>query len=126
MNAYTNRQGQRAAERGPSYDPDTPVPGCYRIRLTKGGPPVALRIWLGPSIDPATGEEVQERGFRWQCCVNDAERVPVEDYWPGCARDPITREEHDRIARESRTLDAGSHFYDPRRPIDRLSAPLPF
>ena len=109
----------------PAHDPDVPTPGCYRIRLAKGGPPVALRIWLGPSIDPATGEEVQERGHRWQCTLN-GERVPFENYWPGCARDPISQAEHDRIVVESRTMDPDSHFYDPRRRIDPLHAPLPF
>lgn len=126
MNAYANRQGERAAPRGPAYDPETPVPGCFRIRLRRGGPPVALRIWLGLPIDPATGDEVEERGFRWQCAINGGERVPVEDYWPGCARDPISQAEHDRIVAESRTMDPDSHFYNPRKPVDRLTAPMPF
>ncbi len=126
MNRYSNRLGQAIPTAVVTYDPDTPVPGCYRIRLAKGGPPVALRIWLGHAIDPATGEEVTERGMRWQCAINGSERVPVEDYWPGCARDPITQAEHDRIAAESRTMDAANHFYDPRRRIDPLTAPTPF
>lgn len=126
MNRYSNRLGQAAAGAALAYDPEIPTPGCYRIRLARGGPPVALRIWLGPSIDPATGEEVTERGFRWQCAINGGGRVPVEDYWPGCARDPISRAEHDRIAAESRTMDEASHFYDPRRRIDPLHAPTPF
>lgn len=122
---FTNRMGQAATAAAFAFDPDTPVTGCYRIRQVKGGPPVALRIWLGFAIDPATGEEVAERGMRWQCTLN-GERVPVEDYWPGCARDPIAPAEHDRIVRESRTMDADSHFYDPRRRIDPLTAPTPF
>ncbi len=126
MNAYANRLGERAPSRGPSYDPETPVPGCYRIRLRRGGPPVALRIWLGPSIDPATGEEVQERGFRWQCAINDGARVAVEDHWPGCARDPIDCAEHDRIAEAARTMNPDDPFFDVRKPVDRLNAALPF
>jgi hypothetical protein len=126
MNAYTNRHGAPAPSRGPSYDPEVPVPGCYRIRLTRGGPPVAVRIWLGPSIDPATGEEVQDRGFRWQCAINGGERVPFEDYWPGCARDPISCDEHDRIVGASRTMDPHNHFFDPRQRINPLTAPTPF
>jgi hypothetical protein len=123
---YSNRDKRAPAHNLPSHDPDIPTPGCYRIRMARGGPPVALRIWLGPSIDPATGEEVSERGFRWQCAINGGQRVPFEDYWPGCGRDPISREEHDRIVAESRTMDEASHFYDPRRRIDPLRAPLPF
>ncbi len=126
MNAYAHRHGERAPTRGPSFDPDTPVPGCYRIRMRRGGPPVALRIWLGPSIDPATGEDVQERGFRWQCTVNGGDRVPVEDYWPGCARDSIGRAEHDRIVAASATMHPDDPFFDPRKPINRLTAAMPF
>lgn len=40
MNRHSARFGQAAPSRGPSYDPEVPVPGCYRIRLTRGGPPV--------------------------------------------------------------------------------------
>jgi hypothetical protein len=109
----------------PSVDPEVPTPGCYRTRLVRGGPFVALRIWLGPSIDPATGEEVTDRGHRWQCTLN-GQRVPFWDYWPGCARDPISQAEHDRIVAESATMDEASAFYDPRRPINRLTAPMPF
>lgn len=112
-------------DRGPPVDPEVPETGFYRIRMVKGGPPCALRIWLGLPIDPATGEEVQERGYRWQCTLN-GQRVAFEDHWPGCARDRISQEEYERILGESRTMDPGSHFYDPRRPIDRLSAPMPF
>jgi hypothetical protein len=123
---YSRRHGAPAPSRGPAYDAETPVPGCYRIRLRAGGPPVALRIWRGPSIDPATGEEVQERGHHWQCAVNGGERVPVEQYWPGCARDPISQAEHDRLAAAATTMDPDDAFYDPRKPIDRLTAPMPF
>lgn len=126
MTAAARRRGPALPLRNlPTVDPEIPMPGCYRIKMRKDGPPVALRIWLGPSIDPATGEEVQERGFRWQCTVN-GERVPFEDHWPGCARDPISRAEYDRILAESATMDAASPFYDPRRPIDRLTMKLPF
>lgn len=116
---------QTRADRGPALDPDIPMPGCYRIRLVKGGPYCALRIWLGLPIDPATNEEVQERGYRWQCTLNGV-RVPFEDHWPGCARDRISQEEHDRICGEHRTMDHTSPFYDPRRPISLASAPVPF
>jgi len=112
------------ADRGPAFDPDIPMPGHYRIRLVKGGPYCALRIWLGHSIGPE-GQEMTDRGFRWQCTVN-GQRVPFEDYWPGCARDPISQAEHDRIVAASRTMDATSHWFDPRKPVDLASAPPPF
>ncbi len=126
MNATARLRGPALPPRNmPTVDADVPIPGCYRIRLRKNGPPVAVRIWLGPSIDPATGEEVQERGFRWQCTVN-GDRVPLEHHWPGCAREPIDRAEHDRIVEASRTMDPESAFYDVRKPVDLLRAPAPF
>lgn len=106
------------------HDPEIPTAGCYRTKLRKGAPDSAVRIWLGPSLDPATGEEMTERGAQWQCTVN-GQRVPLESVWPGCARDPITREEHDRLVTLNATLDEMSPFYDARKPIDLATAPPP-
>lgn len=124
MNDYTNRRGAPAPDRGPAYDPNIPATGCYRIRLGRGTVPSAVRVWLGPPIGP-DGEEVAERGFRWQASINGT-RVPLDQVWPGCARNRISAAEHDRIVAESRTMDQDSPFFDPRRPIDRLRAPPPF
>jgi len=123
---YKNRRGAPAAPRGEAYSTETPAAGCYRIRLTKGGPFVALRIWLGHPIDPATGEELSERGLRWQCRLNGTQFVPVEDYWPACAQHPITNQEYARICRLSRTMNPKHPFYDPRRRINPMVAPVPF
>ena len=121
----SNRKPRPPVDRGPSYSPDTPVAGCYRLRLTRGGPPVALRYWIGPPLDPDTGEEL-DRAPRWQCRVNGVQLVPVDWYWPRCARDPITQAEHDRLCGLNATLDPASPYYDPKRPIDRLRTPLPW
>lgn len=121
----SNRKGRATSKRGPSYDPDTPTAGFYKVHLTRGGPPVALRYWLGPLLDPDTGEEM-DRGNRWQCRVNGNQLVPVERYWPGCAREPISREEHDRLCELNATLDPANPYYDARRPINRLKTPMPF
>lgn len=126
LSRYENRRGKPAPPQGEAYSTETPVAGCYRIRLTKGGPFVALRIWLGHPIDPATGEELTERGLRWQCRLNGTEFVPVEDYWPGCAKHRISPHEYARICRLSRTMDPKHPFYDPKRPINRMAAPVPF
>lgn len=122
---YANRHGERAPSRGPAYDSEVPEPGCYRIVLRKGAPASAIRIWLGPSIDPATGEDSIERSWFWQCELN-GERVDFTAYWPGCAREPISRAEHDRLVERNRTMDDESPFYDPRRPVDLRQAPMPF
>lgn len=110
------------------FDPDMPEPGFYRLRLRKGAMFSAVRIWSGPPIDPATGEEVPERGVRLQASIN-AEPVPLERVWPQCAKNPITEAEHDHILRTQdwgRTHAPDSPQADPRRPVDLLTAPLPF
>lgn len=123
---FSNRPERLAsAHSAPVVDPELPSAGCYRVRLAKGAPDSAIRIWLGHSIDPATGEEMTERSFFWQCTVNGV-RQPIENYWPGCAREPISREEHDRLVERNATLDEDSPFYDARRPVDLSSAPPPF
>lgn len=120
------RLGDPLPPRGPAFDPDQPQPGCYRVRLRKGAPDSAIRIWLGYGLDEATGEESRDRPIFWQCELNGAERVALERFWPGCALEPIRREEHDRICERNRTLDPESPFYDPRRPVDLGRAPPPF
>lgn len=84
-----------------------------------------MRIWLGHGVDQATGDEASERPFHWQCTLN-GQRVPLEQCWPGCAREQISREEHDRIVSQNATMDEESPFYDPSRRVDLRSAPAPF
>jgi hypothetical protein len=121
---YSNRQGPARAPRGPSHDTEIPTPGCYAIRR-ENFPSRAVRIWLGHPIDPDTGEEMTERGFRWQASI-DGQPVPLDSVWPACARHPIDHEEHERICERNATMDANSPFYDARKPIDKLAAPPPF
>lgn len=123
---YANRLGERAPSQGAAFDPDVPQPGCYEVQLRRGAPSSVIRIWLGHGIDPLTGEEMLERPFLWQCELNGGERVPLERFWPGCARKPISREEYDRVAKRNATMDPASPFYDPRRPVDLKTAPMPF
>jgi hypothetical protein len=125
VNKYSNRVGaQQRPGRGPLLDPDLPECGCYRIVLRRGAPDSGIRIWLGHPIDPETGEEMLERPFNWQAELNGA-RVDLWNYWPGCAREPISREEYDRLATRNATMDEESPFYDARRPIDLFNAPPP-
>jgi hypothetical protein len=119
------RHGTPLPPRGPAHDSEMPTPGCYRVRLRSGAPFSAVRIWLGHSTDPATGDEMSERPFHWQCTLN-GQCVPLEQCWPGCAREPISREEHDRIVGQNATMDDQSPFFDPARRIDLRAAPPPF
>jgi hypothetical protein len=119
------RNGRPLPPRGPALDSEVPSTGCFRVRLRSGAPWSAVRIWLGHGIDQATGDESSERPLHWQCTVN-GQRVPLDQCWPGCAREPIDREEHDRIVSQNATMDEDSPFFDPTRRIDLRSAPAPF
>lgn len=118
------RLGTPRPSRGPAFDSEQPSAGCFRVRLRRGAPDSAVRIWLGYGEGP-DGEEMTERPMFWQCSLNGA-RVPLERCWPGCARDPISREEHDRIVERNRTMDPDSAFYDPSRRVDLSRAAPPF
>ena len=122
---FSNRQGQRAAARGRSFDPDEPVAGFYSTRLAKGCCPVALCFWLGQPLDPDTGD-LMDRSPRWMCLLNGWQLVEVSRFWPACARNPISREEHDRLCRRSQTLDPLDPYFDPLRPLDHRNAKPPF
>jgi hypothetical protein len=122
---YANRRGAAARRAGPSFDADLPVTGCYLVRLVRGGPPCALRIWFGLPLDPVTGEEL-DRAPVWLARVNGGQPRPASWFWPECARTPISQAEHDRLVQQHRTMNPADPFFDPLRPIDRLKTPVPF
>ena len=117
-----------------------PLPGFYAMRLVRGGPRVAVRIWFGsPVID---GEE-QDRAPGWRCEIDGRTdhlekddtgyrcRVPlgVERAWPFCAKDPVTEAEyaylvaHAEWAREH----APEHpKANPRESVDFNTLPVRF
>jgi hypothetical protein len=118
------RLGIARPSRGPSFEPDLPVAGFYRVRLRRGAADSAIRIWLGPPRDPETGEPMPDRSPVWQAELN-GQAVDVFTYWPGCARERISEAEGERLVERNRTLDDASAFYDPRRPIDLFAAEPP-
>lgn len=120
------------AERKPlapgGFDPNNPEPGFYKMRLRRGAVPVGVRIWWGPPVDPWTGEEVPERGDRLQASIN-GENVELERVWPSCAREPSTESEHDYLIglqQWGQQHDPDGPHANPNKPVDLLSAPLPF
>lgn len=118
---YADGGAVRAGFEG--FDPDTPVEGFYRMRMRKGAPMSAIRLWYGQPSDPVTGEPL-DRSPRWQASINNIE-CEWEQVWPRCAREPVSQADHDRIAAEFRTMDSDSAFYDPQRPIGLLRATPP-
>lgn len=129
-------------------DPYNPFPagpealreGYYQIeRWRRGKVPVPVRIWFGVPADPLTGEPL-DRSPRWQVMVGGVligdEPVIIggvtiselADFWPQCARHPITVEDHDYMVGRA----AWSVRHDPLDPygsdsgrIDLMTAPLP-
>lgn len=107
-------------------DADTPVAGFYRVRLVRGGPWVAVRIWYGPPHDPETGEEM-DRSWRWQA-TRDGKVADIDRVWPWCGANPITEAEYQSLTDRAAYVRAFSHddvHAQPSRRIDLLSAPVP-
>lgn len=105
---------------------DEPEIGFYRIKRVKGGVCVGVCVWFGPPHDPDTGE-VMDRSLRWQAKVN-GEIVNIDSVWPHCAREPIGSAEYWRLLALSKSAnpdDLTDPFSDPRRAINKLTAPLP-
>jgi hypothetical protein len=105
-----------------------PVAGFYGVRLVRAGYEVPVRLWFGaPVFD---GEE-QDRSPRW--CVEVAGKTTRDDddglpeyldpfdYWPWCARSPISAAEYAHRLRLMAWAEehAPNHpAANPRRPID--------
>lgn len=124
---YSERR--QPGDRFHGYNPDTPVPGFYRMRLRSGGMMVGVRIWHGAPLDPVTGEEL-DRSHRWCAAVNgrpcDLERV-----WPACADQSSTAAEYEFLSKQQAWGEQhapDSAYADPTRKVDLLSSqhPMPF
>lgn len=120
---------------------DALVEGCYLIRRDhQRRVPLPVRIWWGPPADPETGEPL-DRSPRWQVSVAgqivDEEPLRVgcslftslADFWPACAKHPITIEDHDyrlSLARWAGEYDPNDPRGDTQAVIDPMTATLPF
>ncbi len=102
-----------------------PVPGFYRVRMVRGGPFVGARIYRPCPVDPSHGDHLD----RWPalCAEIDGESCSVDRVW--LFGEPITAGEFEYLRARSRF--ASNHRPDlpeaePRKPVDLLTAPLPF
>ncbi|SNT20168.1 hypothetical protein [Sphingopyxis indica] len=131
MSRASRTYGDRGATRRfDGLDVETPVAGCYRIRLGRDTVAIGVRLWFGAPLDPVTGEEL-DRSHRWQAQADDGEILDFERVWPACARDPITEADFKaRCARRAwaRENAPDSAYAERGRKVDRLSRsePLPF
>lgn len=110
--------------------PEIPTAGFYRMKLRRGAAWVPVRIWFGPSLDPDTGAEREDRPWLWHAEVNGEVGDPWETgAWPYCAGEPIPEADY-RFLRDrnewSRRYDAGSPEANPRRRVDLSKLPPVF
>jgi hypothetical protein len=99
--------------------PDQPIVGCYLMRLVRHGVMVPVRIWFGPSFDPASGEWC-DRSHRWRACI-DGEQIDIWQAWPACSGCPISAAEY--AFRRCRSAHMRAHEphmpeANPRRAVD--------
>jgi hypothetical protein len=108
-----------------------PMAGLYAMRLTKGGLPVAVRIWYGPAI--IDGEE-QDRGHDWRVEIDgETDKIEsdtsgyccrvaldVHSVWPFCARRPILENEYRFLQKRARWAREHAPHHPAARPRERV------
>ena len=104
---------------------DEAQPGWYKRKLVRGGPFVAVEIWMEQLVDDA-GDLVAPEELR---CEVDGSPADPHDLWTYVCDNPISQAEF----RHMRSLAAWvkAHSPDepvanPREPINLLRAPIPF
>lgn len=106
--------------------PDDPQCGFFKRRLRRGGVLVPARIWLYSPIDIGTGELVDDEVL--QCEVDGQYANPVEQ-WSYLCGNPITEQEFNylmALRQHAQVHEPDLPHADPRKPVDWLTAPLPF
>lgn len=106
--------------------PDDPQCGFFKRRLRRGGVLVPARIWLYSPIDIGTGELVDDEVL--QCEVDGQYADPFEQ-WSYLCGDPITEQEFQYLTalrQHAQVHEPDLPHADPRKPVDWLTAPLPF
>lgn len=101
---------------------DTPQPGYYKRKLVKGGPFVAVKVWMNePDVD-AAGDLMDDEGLMM---LIEGERVNPDDNWSWCMGNAIDKAEYDFMcadsdhAKQYRPDDVKAN---PRKPIDLANA----
>lgn len=99
-------------------NPGQPIAGYYRMRLVRGGPFVPVRIYFGPSFDPATGEWCDRSHF-WRAIL-DGEQADIWRVWPACSGRPICEGDY----RYMRAMSAHARAHEPGLPQANPTAPI--
>jgi hypothetical protein len=89
--AYAWHRAAIAGENPPQHE-GLPECGWYKTRLVKGGPWVAVRIWIERTIDPLTGELTEPERLS---CEADGMRRNAANLWTYLT--PISKDEYDAL-----------------------------
>lgn len=101
-----------------------PHAGWYKRKLVKGGPWVAAAIWWHGPVD-ADGEP---DGDEVLLCAVDGTHQDPEEQWTYLAANPITEQEYRYLCAlraYAQAHDSAEPLAEPRKAIDRLTAPIP-
>jgi len=104
---------------------DDPQPGYYRRKLVKGGPWVAVRIWLVEMVDKETGELTADS---YLCCDVDGKPADPNDQWSYCCDQAITIDDYNhmmRVSRYAKARDPREPLARPNQKIDLMTVPFP-
>lgn len=102
-------------------------PGRYRIRLVAGAVWAPVWIWFGRPIDPKSGRRMRgPYGFHALC---DGEVMRLEEVWPRCIGEPISRAEYGYLRQSNkwaRRYDRASPEAATRSAVDWRTLEPPF
>ena len=104
-----------------------PAPGCYVLRLVRGGVPVAARIWVEDGErDPVTGDLLSDQRLLCEVDGRGIEDISAEDPrgWPWW---PISEQQHSYMTADAAWLrrhDPSNPRVNPTRRLEMADAPV--
>ena len=113
---------------------DKPQPGLFKMRLVRGGPWVAARIFYEPATDPLTGEAL-DRSYYWRATIDgrlikepstDPFEADVDRVW--IYGRPIDQAEFDHLSGVStwaKEHSPTSPEAEPGKAVNLLTVPIP-
>ena len=106
---------------------NSPEEGHYWMRYVRGGPKVAVRIWLEVTPDPDFPDNEMDRASVLRCEVagKEIDADKIVDIWHRCAGHPIDKAEYDYLL-AALDWDRRHANTDPGRAVDLRDKPALF
>ena len=108
---------------------DRPTSGHYKLKRVRGGPWVAVRIWLDADRrDPDFPEYALDRSPVWRA-ERDGREVEIAQVWPFASNHPIDVDEYRYLlsdARHARLFRPGAPEANPEQAVDLGNMPSLF